>query len=67
MAAELRGRYTLPAERLPFLEREPELRVDELGPGLWTVGGGGYRTVFAEGEHGVVAWDTLATPGAARA
>jgi hypothetical protein len=67
MAAELRGQYTLPSERLAFLQTEPELDVRELGEGLWTVAGGSYRTVFAEGEHGVVAWDTLATPGAARA
>lgn len=67
MAAELRGRYTLPAERLAFLDVEPDLRVDELGAGLWTVSDGKHRTVFAEGEDGAIAWDTLATPGAARA
>ena len=68
MAAErLRGRYTLPDERLAFLEAEPEVEVRELGDGLWTIAAGSYRTVFAEGDGGVVAWDTLATPGAARA
>jgi hypothetical protein len=68
MATEpLRGRYTLPAERLAFLDAEPELDVRELGDGLWTISDGSYRTVFADGENGVVAWDTLSTPGAARA
>jgi len=64
MATELRGRYTLPAERLGFLHDEPELQVDELGAGLWTVSDGRRRTVFADGG---IAWDTLSTPGAARA
>lgn len=64
MATELRGRYTLPAERLGFLQEEPELQTRELGAGLWTVSDGRRRTVFADG--GIV-WDTLATPGAARA
>lgn len=67
MGTELRGRYTLPVERLGFLDVEPDLQVDELGAGLWTVSDGKYRTVFADGDDGVVAWDTLATPGAARA
>ena len=67
MAAELRGRYTLAANRLGFLDEEPELEVRELGRGLWTVGDGNYRTVFADGDRGVIAWDTLSTPGRARA
>jgi hypothetical protein len=67
MATELRGRYTLPAERLAFLEAEPEVQVTQLGDGLWTVGDGKHRTVFADGADGAIAWDTLATPGAARA
>lgn len=64
MPTELRGRYTLPAERLGFLQDEPELKTRELGAGLWTVSDGRRRTVFADGG---IAWDTLATPGAARA
>lgn len=66
MAAERpRGRYTLPAERLGFLYEEPEVEVRELDAGLWTAAANGYRTVFADGDDGVIAWDTLATPGAA--
>jgi hypothetical protein len=68
MATErLRGNYTLPADRLAFLDVEPELDVRELSPGLWTVSDGSYRTVFADGPDGVIAWDTLSTPGRARA
>jgi hypothetical protein len=62
-----RGNFTLPPERLGFLYEEPELDVRELGEGLWTVSDGDRRTVFARGEGGVVAWDTLSTPGRARA
>ena len=67
MATELRGRYTLPSDRLGFLYEEPQLSVDELGPGLWTVSDGKHRTVFADGDAGVIAWDTMPTPGRARA
>ena len=67
MSTELRGRYTLPTQRLGFLHDEPELQVGELGTGLWTVSDGRRRAVFADADGGVVAWDTLATPGAARA
>lgn len=67
MRTELRGNYTLPAERLAFLDVEPEVEVTELGDGLWTIAAGTHRTVFADGGDGVVAWDTLSTPGAARA
>lgn len=68
MAAEaLRGRYTLPAERLAFLYEEPALDVGQLAPGLWTASDGKRRTIFADGDHGVIAWDTLSSPGRARA
>jgi hypothetical protein len=62
-----RGTFTLPAGRLAFLYDEPELDVRELGPGLWTVSDGAYRTVFADGDGGAIAWDTLSTPGRAAA
>ena len=63
----LRGRYTLPAERLGFLDSSPDLEVEPLGDALWTVSDGSDRTVFAEWEGGAIAWDTLSTPGRARA
>jgi hypothetical protein len=62
-----RGRFTLARDNLSFLHDEPDLAVDELGDGLWMVSDGRYRTVFASGEDGAIAWDTLSTPGAARA
>jgi hypothetical protein len=68
MAAErLRGRYTLPAERLGFLDESPALEVEELGESLWTVSDGRDRAVFAVWEDRAIAWDTLSTPGRARA
>src|SRR5205823_10595286 len=65
-AREHRGTFTIDAE-LPFLSEEPELEVEQLGDRLWTASDGKYRTVFARGERGVVAWDTFGTPGRARA
>jgi hypothetical protein len=50
-----------------FLEREPELEVQQVADGLWTVAWHRARTVFAEGAASVIAVDTLGTPGAARA
>jgi hypothetical protein len=34
---------------------------------IWSVSEGIYRTIFVEGNKGVVAFDTLGTPGGARA
>ena len=34
---------------------------------IWTVSEGIYRTIFVEGDKGVIAFDTLGTPGGARA
>lgn len=66
-AERLRGRYTLSAERLGFLDTSPPLEVEELGDSLWTVSDGRDRTVFAEWGGRAIAWDTLSTPGRARA
>jgi hypothetical protein len=63
----LRGRYTLPGERLDFLDASPSLEVESLGESLWTVSDGRDRTVFAEWDGRAIAWDTLSTPGRARA
>jgi hypothetical protein len=63
----LRGRYTLPAGRLGFLDHSPSLEVESLGDSLWTVSDGRDRTVFAEWDGRAIAWDTLSTPGKARA
>jgi hypothetical protein len=61
VATELHDRYRA------LLDADVPVDVTELGDGLWTIAAGTHRTVFAEGDGGVVAWDTLATPGAARA
>lgn len=50
-----------------YLAREPELDVQQLAPRLWTASDGVYRTLFAEGDTGVIAFDTFGTPGRARA
>lgn len=34
---------------------------------IWTVSEGIYRTIFIEGDNGIVAFDTFSTPGGARA
>ena len=34
---------------------------------IWTVSEGIYRTIFVEGDKGVIAFDTFTTPGGARA
>lgn len=51
----------------PYLSKEPVLKVERLVEGLWTVSDGVYRALFAEGRGSVVAFDTLGTPGCARA
>ena len=50
---------------LPWLHRNPDLTVEPLAERLWTASDGRARVIFAEGERGVVAFDTLGTPGAA--
>ncbi|MCM8856319.1 MAG: MBL fold metallo-hydrolase [Candidatus Thiodiazotropha sp.] len=60
------GIFTL-AGAQQYLEREPELHVDQLSARIWTVCDGVRRTLFVEADSSVIAFDTLATPGAARA
>lgn len=50
-----------------YLEREPDLYVDQLSTKIWTICDGVRRTLFIEADNSVIAFDTLATPGAARA
>ncbi len=52
---------------LPAYEARPTISLDPLGGRLWTASDGIYRTIFAEGDEGVVAWDTFYSPGAALA
>jgi glyoxylase-like metal-dependent hydrolase (beta-lactamase superfamily II) len=62
--SEHRGIYTREA---PQQARPVELQTDPVADGVWTVSDGRYRALFAEGEPGVVALNTLGTPAAARA
>jgi glyoxylase-like metal-dependent hydrolase (beta-lactamase superfamily II) len=64
--SENRGNFTLP-EAQPYLAREPALQVDALSGRLYTVTDGHYRTIFVDGDAGVIAFDTFGTPGRARA
>ena len=50
----------------PYLSRAAEVTVERIADGIWTVSEGDYRALFAEGDDGVVAFNTLATPAAAR-
>ena len=64
--SENRGLFTTDKAE-EYLAMEPELSVDKLSERLWTVSDGVYRTIFLEGDEGVVAFDTFGAPGRARA
>lgn len=50
-----------------YLEREPQMVVDQISRRMWTISDGVRRTIFLEGESSIIAFDTFGTPGAARA
>lgn len=50
-----------------YLEHEPQMTVEPISDRIWTVSDGVRRTLFLEGDGGIVAFDTFGTPGAARA
>ena len=64
--SENRGLFTTDKAQ-DYLALEPEMSVDQLSGRLWTVSDGVYRTIFLEGDEGVVAFDTFGAPGRARA
>ena len=64
--SENRGLFTTDKAR-DYLAFEPEMSVDKLSERLWTISDGVYRTIFLEGNEGVIAFDTFGTPGKARA
>ena len=66
MSNENRGLFTLDAAQ-SYLAAEPTLDVTQLSNRLWSVSDGQCRTIFVEGETSVIAFDTLGTPGKARA
>ena len=61
-----RGNFTLP-EADAYLDREPDMQVEQLSDRLDTISDGQVRTLFAAGDTGVIACDTFGTPGKARA
>ena len=63
---EHRGIFTSDAAA-DFLAAEPTLTSEQLSERLWTVSDGKYRTLFAEANDSIVAFDTLGTPAKARA
>jgi len=60
------GIFTAP-NALEYLEREPDMQVQQLAERLWTISDGVRRSIFVEGDTSVIAFDTFGTPGAARA
>jgi glyoxylase-like metal-dependent hydrolase (beta-lactamase superfamily II) len=50
-----------------YLEREPEMSVEQLSGRMWTISDGVRRALFLEGDSSIVAFDTFGTPGAAQA
>jgi glyoxylase-like metal-dependent hydrolase (beta-lactamase superfamily II) len=63
-ASTSRGIFTIP-EIDGYLSAPRKMKVDGLADRLWTVTDGTRRTIFLEGDDGVVAFDTFDTPGAA--
>lgn len=63
---EHRGIFTSDAVN-DFLTTEPVLTSEQLSGRLWTVSDGKYRTLFAEANESIVAFDTLGAPAKARA
>jgi len=60
------GLFTSPGA-VAYLKREPDMQVGQLAERIWTITDGVRRSIFLEGDTGIVAFDTFGTPGAARA
>jgi hypothetical protein len=60
-----KGVFTIDADA--YLYKPQEVTAESLGDGLWTAACGTYRTVFAEGERSVIAFNTFGTPAMAEA
>lgn len=63
---ENRGNFTRPQSET-YLSHEPEVTKEQLSDRIWTVSDGHCRVLFVEGDRSVIAFDTLGTPGRARA
>jgi glyoxylase-like metal-dependent hydrolase (beta-lactamase superfamily II) len=64
--SENRGKFTRETCQR-YLAAEPEIVSTQLSDRIWTASDGQYRTLFVEGDHTVIAFDTFGTPGRARA
>ncbi len=64
--SENRGKFTRDAAQA-YLAHEPEMQVEKISDSIWTISDGTCRTIFIEGQTGVIAFDTFGTPGRARA
>ncbi len=63
---ENRGKFTRDSAQA-YLAVEPEMECTKLSERLWSISDGQCRTLFAEADNGVLAFDTFGTPGRARA
>ena len=61
-----RGIFTVPGA-LPIQTAWRDITCQPVRGKIWSASEGVYRTVFLEGKSGVIAFDTLTTPGTARA
>jgi glyoxylase-like metal-dependent hydrolase (beta-lactamase superfamily II) len=60
------GIFTL-GGNLPIQGAWRDICYDPVRDNIWTASEGIYRTIFLEGQKGAIAFDTLTTPGTARA
>ncbi len=60
------GIFTIPGP-LAIQSAWRDITFEPVRDRIWTVSEGIYRTIFLEGDTGVIAFDTFTTPGGARA
>jgi glyoxylase-like metal-dependent hydrolase (beta-lactamase superfamily II) len=60
------GIFTIPPP-IPILGAWRDITYEPVRDNIWTVSEGIYRSIFLEGRKGTIAFDTLTTPGTARA
>ena len=60
------GIFTIPPP-IPILGAWRDISYEPVRDNIWTVSEGIYRSIFLEGRKGTIAFDTLTTPGTARA
>ncbi len=60
------GIFTIPAPH-PIMGAWRDISYSPVRDKIWSVSEGIYRSIFLEGNKGIIAFDTLTTPGTARA